>query len=56
MSKLQILPHVGLPEHIGGAVVFLTSDVTGHFATGTDLLMDGGIRLDPSFGKKALGM
>ncbi len=54
MSKLQILPHAGKPEHIGRAVVFLTSDETGHFTTGADLVIDGGVLLDPSFGRKNL--
>ncbi len=56
MAKLQPLPHAGLPEHIGGAVVFLTSDKTGHFATGTDIVMDGGALLNPFHGKHTLGL
>ncbi len=56
MAKFQPLPHAGLPEHIGRAVVFLTSDSTGHFVTGTDFVIDGGMCLNPSFGKAAMGL
>ncbi len=56
MSKFQPLPHTGLPEHIGQAVVFLTSDTTGYFATGTDFVIDGGLLMNPFHGLAAMGM
>ncbi len=56
MSKFQPLARTGLPEHIGQAVVFLTSDTTGYFATGTDFIIDGGLMLNPFHGLAALGM
>ncbi len=56
MAKLQPLPHAGLPEHIGEAVVFLANDATGHFTTGTDLVIDGGLLMSPFHGFAALGL
>ncbi len=56
LAKLQPLPHAGLPEHIGQAVVFLSSDTTGYFATGTDFVIDGGLLMNPFHAYNALGL
>lgn len=49
MEKLQPLHRAGRPRDIGAAVVFLSGDATAGFATGTDLLLDGGVLLSPGF-------
>ncbi len=47
LKKCQMLPVAGMPEHIGKAVVFVTSDATAEFMTGSDVVVDGGCLLNP---------
>ncbi len=48
LSNFQPLPRAGLPEDIGRAVAFFARDETAAFATGADLMVDGGGSLAPA--------
>ncbi|MFA7601666.1 MAG: SDR family oxidoreductase [Novosphingobium sp.] len=48
----QPLPVTGKPEHLASAAVFLASDEAA-FITGVDIIVDGGLTLDPSVWKGA---
>lgn len=46
-AKSQPMPIAGTPGHIAGAVLFFASDDSA-FVTGTELIVDGGLTLDPA--------
>ncbi len=47
LEKIQPLPRTGMPGDIGSAVAFLAREDRARFATGTELVFDGGSLIAP---------